>query len=204
MKRTLLILVSISLLGLPLAAAQQSQNLDRGPGMISSNSPIYGLEVTMDNAAVSVGLAKADGVAQERAAEAKKTADKGNYKAAQKAAKNMEKVAKKAKGNQTEGLQKAESVLQGVMADAPEEAQEGLQTALDNVRKARENSGKPEDAGPNESMKPESPGNQQDKAEQGGESTPEQAGNRSRDANTTQENQSSGGQDSQPDNAGEP
>lgn len=118
--------------------AAQSQELDRGPGAISPSSPLYGLETAMDNAAVDIGLAKASNIAQERAAEARKAAEKGNYRGAQKAANQMSKVAKRAKSNETQGLEKAESVLQGVMENAPEAAQQGLQTALQNVQRERE------------------------------------------------------------------
>lgn len=139
MKRKLAIAMALSITLLPVAAAQEAQ-VDKGPGMIKADSSLYGLEIAMDNAAVSIGLSKASDVAQERAAEAKDAADKGNYEAAQRAAKSMSGVAKKVKANET-GLEKAEAVLQEVMENAPAEAQKGLQTALDNVRMERERAG---------------------------------------------------------------
>jgi hypothetical protein len=53
----LLILVAFSAVG----AAGQHSHRDNGPGMIRADSPLYGLEVAMGNAAVSIGLAKAGG-----------------------------------------------------------------------------------------------------------------------------------------------
>ena len=143
MRTKLVILIAASLVAaLPMAAAQNaSQNTEggAGPGFVTPNSAIYGLEVAYDNAAVSIGLKKAEKVAQERAAEAEEMARRGNYKGAQKAANNMAKVAERVKGNQSQGLQRAEQQLQRVMENAPEEAQQGLQTALENTQRAREN-----------------------------------------------------------------
>lgn len=141
-KKYLVAVSALMVLGMPLAAAQQS-NSEVGPGLVGSDSMFYGLETAWDNAAVSVGLKKASDVAQERAAEAKSTAEKGNWKAAQKAADNMASVAKKARNNETQGLQKAETVLREVMQNAPEQAQQGLQKALENVQKERDRVGKP-------------------------------------------------------------
>lgn len=142
MRTKLVILIAASLVAaLPMAAAQNaSQNAEQGPGpgFVTPNSAIYGLEVAYDNAAVSVGLKKAEAVAQERAAEAEEMARRGNYKGAQKAADNMAKIAQKAKGNQTEGLRQAEQTLQRVMDNAPEEAKQGLQNALGKVEIANE------------------------------------------------------------------
>lgn len=136
MKRTILLFTAMGVL-LASGAAAQAQ-LDVGPGMVGADSPLYGLETAMDNAAVSVGLAKAGGVAQERAAEARDAQEKNNTKAMQKAVDQMNAVAKKAKSSDTQGLEKASAVLNEVMAQAPAEAQEGLQTALDNISAAKE------------------------------------------------------------------
>lgn len=130
--------VALTIILLSGFAAAQTTDLDRGPGMIAPDSPLYGLETAFDNAAVSIGLKSAGGVAQERAAEARKMAEKGDYNAAEKAIRQMSTVAQQARSEDTEGLEKAESVLQELRADAPEEAQQGLQAALDNVRSVRE------------------------------------------------------------------
>jgi len=93
-------LIALSLLTLSAAAennTSQTQTMEKGPGLISTGSPLYGLEIAADNAAVNFGLAKAGNVAQERAAEAKKAIESNNTRGAQRAAQNLEKVSKNAK-----------------------------------------------------------------------------------------------------------
>lgn len=144
------LVIALLLAGLTLGVAQDNVSnetqttIERGPGLIGPQSPFYGLEVAYDNAAVNIGLKKAGAVAEERAAEARKAAENGNYQAAQKAAQNMNSIAQKASSDDVEGIQKAEAVLQSVIDQAPDEAKQGLQTALDNVRQARERAGAPE------------------------------------------------------------
>lgn len=144
------LVVALLLASLTLGVAQDNVStenqttIERGPGLIGAQSVFYGFEVAYDNAAVNIGLKKAGAVAEERAAEARKAAENGNYQAAQKAAQNMNSIAKKARSGDVEGIQKAEAVLQEVVDQAPEEAKQGLQTALDNVKQARERAGAPE------------------------------------------------------------
>jgi len=142
---------------LPAAAAQES-DIEASSGWLSPESPLYGLEVAWDNAAVDIGMKKPGSVAQERASEAKKMAETNNTEGIEKAAENMNKVAKKASSEDSEDLQKAESVLQGVISEAPEEAQEGLQKALENVQKAKQREkGNSSETGPAENMSPDEP-----------------------------------------------
>ncbi len=135
MRRTAVLAAGLLVFAAPAAAQQDGQG--PGPGLVGAGSPLYGLEVAMDNAAVSIGLARAGGVAQERAAEAQQAAENGDARGVERAARAMDGVAKKARSGDEAGLQRAESVLQEAMADAPQEAQQGLQTALDSVRSAQ-------------------------------------------------------------------
>ncbi|MDY6768629.1 MAG: hypothetical protein SVW02_00800, partial [Candidatus Nanohaloarchaea archaeon] len=131
--------VILALIGLLIASAGAAQTrLDVGPGIIGPISPLYGLEVAWDNAAMGIGIAKPGNVAQERAAEARAAIQRNNSEAAQRAAKNMNSVTKRATSGDTQGLQKAASILQDVMANVPAEAQQSLQTAVENVERARE------------------------------------------------------------------
>lgn len=142
----LAILTALLVLAMPILAqnSSSSQELDINPGVIGPESVFYGFETAWDSAAVDMGLKKAGNVAQERASEAQRAQENGNSEAAQRAVKKMSKVAKKARGeNDEEGVNKAMSIVQQTMAGAPEEAKQGLQTALDNMKKAqqqRENS----------------------------------------------------------------
>lgn len=113
-------------------------DLDVGPGTVAPDSSMYGIELAMDNAALWMGFAKPGKIAQERAAEASEMAEKGNYQAAQKAIDNMNKVAKRATTTDTEGLHKAQEVLEAVMQNAPEEAHDGLRTAIDNLHERQD------------------------------------------------------------------
>lgn len=137
--------ISIVILMTPLAAAQTQ--LDKGPGMVQPESMLYGLEKAWDSASVSIGLKKASDVAQERAAEARAMQEKNNTKAMQKAVDDMNKIAKKAKTDETEGLQKAAAVIQEVKSRAPSQAQSGLQNALDNINRTLGGTMKPPEAG---------------------------------------------------------
>lgn len=139
------VFASLALILFAAPAAAQQQDPDVGPGMVGPDSPIYGLEVAWDDAAMSVGLKRAGTVVQERAAEAQQMQERNNTEGMQRAAQEMSNVAERATADDTEGLQKAQSVLQAVMERAPEEAQQGLQTALDNVQQARERAGAPGD-----------------------------------------------------------
>lgn len=128
---TVLLLVS--------SAAAQAENL--GPGMIDASSPFYGLEVALDNAAVSFGMANASKVALERAVEAQAAVEKNDSRAVQRAVGQFNAMAER---RNLTGISQAESVLQGVMENAPAEAQQGLQTAMENIQKARERARGPE------------------------------------------------------------
>lgn len=115
------------------AAAAQAENI--GTGMVDASSPFYGLEVAMDNAAISFGMANASKIALERASEARAAAAQNNSRAVQKAVGQFNRMTET---RNITGLSKAQSMLQQAMQNAPAEAQQGLQTALDNVGKAME------------------------------------------------------------------
>lgn len=131
------ILLGTILLITPLAAAQSVQ---ASPGSIGPGSPFYGLDKAWDSFGVSIGLKTASDVVEERAAEARQAANRGEWENARRAAESASSMSGRVRGNQTEGLQRAEQTLQGVLDEAPEEARQGLSTALENVRNARERS----------------------------------------------------------------
>lgn len=144
--KTFTILSALLVLTIPVALAQ-SQSNDVGPGMVGADSPIYGLEVAWDNAAVTVGLKNAGKVTQERASEAKEAISKNKTDAALKAVENAQKMANKSKAGDEEGVQRAMNSLQDTMTkmqeriqNAPNEnAREGMQTALENMQGAVNN-----------------------------------------------------------------
>lgn len=133
MNRTLLV-AAFAVMLLPFGAAQSTNS---NPGLVSPNSPFYGLEVAVDKAAVGVGLASRGGIARERAAEAARMAEKNNTRGLEKAARQLENVAANANEKDAEGIDQAIQTLERVRENAPEQAQQGLTNALENVRKAQ-------------------------------------------------------------------
>lgn len=144
--RNVAVLAAVMVLGLPMVSAQSTQ-IDKNPGMVGAGSPLYGLEVAMDNAAVDIGMAKAGEVAKERASEASKAAENGKAKAAAKAGKNLARMANKTKGNESEDIETAMASFQDTMSkmeqriqNAPNEnARQGMQKALENMQGAYQN-----------------------------------------------------------------
>lgn len=148
MKRTLIGVLVVALAFSGVGAASTHGNLDVGPGMVGPASPVYGMDVAVDNAAIDLGLLNAGGVAQERAAEAKQAADNNDSQAAERAAIEAGNVAQRGQNQQdTEGIDKAMASLQDTIAtmesraeDAPnEEARQGMLTASENMKGAVEN-----------------------------------------------------------------
>lgn len=132
--------VAVAVLLVAPAAAQTGPSTERGPGFISADSPLYSIEVVVDNTAVAIGVMDAGDVAQERAAEAKEMQEKGNTKAAQRAAEAASEAVKAASSGSsanTAGIDKAIDTLNGIKKDAPDEAKDGLTTAVDSLKQAR-------------------------------------------------------------------
>ena len=151
----LFITILVSGLAAGQANATTQEHDGPGPGGITPDSALYGLEVAMDNAGMTLGLSSPGTVAQERAAEAQAMQRQNKTRAMQRAANEMSKVAERAGSRDTEKLQKASDVLQGVINRAPAEAQDGLQEALSNVQNRTMAVGgtpggmMPDDVGPN-------------------------------------------------------
>lgn len=145
MKRLTVAVLALSLFFSGVTVADTHGGLDVGPGIVGPADPVYGVEVAMDNAAVSVGLAQAGGVAQERAAEASVAAANDNPRAAARAAEEAGNVAQRAESEQdAEGIDKAMASLHDTIAmmenraeNAPnEQARQGMLTASENMRGA--------------------------------------------------------------------
>jgi hypothetical protein len=156
-----ILLTLIGSLLISTAAAGQASGLETGPGFVTPDSPVYGLEVAIDNAAVSIGLMDAGSVAQERAAEAVTMQETGDHQAAIRAASAAGKAVSAAKtgGGNTTGIDTAIDTLQQVKRDAPPEAQDGLNTAIDSLKRARDiiNSTVPPGGGSNGTPVPSTP-----------------------------------------------
>jgi hypothetical protein len=141
-------IVAVALVCSGTAAATTHGELDVGPGVVGPASPIYGLELAVDNAAMSVGLADAGGIVQERAAEASVAASNGNPDAAARAAGSAAAVAQRADSeDDVDGVERAMGSLNSTVTmmetraeNAPnEEARAGMLTAVENMERARSN-----------------------------------------------------------------
>lgn len=137
----LVVAIAITMSG-AAAAQNQSQNatVEANPGLIGAGSPIYGLEVAYDNAAMNIGLKKAGSVALERAAEARTAVERNDTRAAQRAVRNLERVANRSQSSEDEeGITRAISIMEETIANAPnEQARQGMQNALENMRQAQD------------------------------------------------------------------
>lgn len=125
MKRTTPLLVLV-LLAAP-AAAQTTQ--DARPGLITADSPLYGLDLALDNALKPPGER-----AHERASEALVAAEANDTQALDRAVTALNQTVAQVNGiSDADGLANVEQILQEVKERVPEEAQPGIDTALDNV-----------------------------------------------------------------------
>jgi len=136
MRKTILLAALVLTMSVGLVGAQEENQEDRiaNVGAVTPDSALYGLETAWDNAGMAIRLKSPGKVARERAAEAEAMAEKEDYKSAQKAMDNMKSVARRAREEDSEDIGQAESVLEGVIENAPDEARKGLQTAMENIR----------------------------------------------------------------------
>lgn len=108
-------------------------------GMIGADSPLYGLELAFENAAIAIGLQNAGVVAQERVVEAREMLAAGKPEHAQKAVDNLAGIATMARASDAEGLNTAMTRMQELLVDAPDNnVTEGMRTALENMKQANQ------------------------------------------------------------------
>lgn len=135
-------LVVLSILVAAPAAAQTTDTA--APGVIAADSPLYGLDIAADK------LLKPPGErAHERASEALVAQEANDSQARDRALRELNTTAREANGlRDGEGLENAQAVLTELQDKVPAEAQPGIETALDNVIKAKNRL--PTDKQPNE------------------------------------------------------
>ena len=120
------LLITMAIVFVPLASAQSmEETADRTPDEF-----LYGADVFMDEVGMTLGTRNVSDVAEERAAEIHIMAQENNEEGIEKASKNLNQVAKRAR-NQNKGLSKAQEILENVPAN--EDASKGLQTVKQNV-----------------------------------------------------------------------
>lgn len=118
---------------LPEEASDRARQA-RGGGLFGPSSGLYGLDIALDRASVAIGLRSREDVMEERAQEARNAAEQGDNEAAEKAVRSLRNTA----GNSENASREVEETLNRVIEDAPEEARQGLQNALGNVERERQ------------------------------------------------------------------
>lgn len=135
MRRTLL-LSGMVLLLTTIGTAQTT--VDQRPGLIGAGSPLYGIDLAADKAFVDWGITDPGTVAHERASEALDASEEGNDEARDRALNGLNEITENASSNNTADLAKAQAVLEELQQRVPDEAEAGLETAMDAVAQAQE------------------------------------------------------------------
>lgn len=129
-------------------AAQTPTETD--PGFITADSPLYGLDVAFDEVVKPPGA-----VAHERASEALVAAEANMTDARDRALHALNRTVRRANGvEHVDGLDNAAQVLTELQDQVPENAQPGIDTALENIAKAKQRF--PTDPVPNDTGRPDS------------------------------------------------
>lgn len=120
-------------------AAGQTSDIQPEPGVITADSPLYPVDKAFDSITKNQSEA-----AFERASEyATAETEEGRERAIQSLNNS---IADAASSNQTQGLEKAESVLQQVKERTPDQANTGLDNAIENLGKAKKGELQPPEA----------------------------------------------------------
>jgi hypothetical protein len=120
------------------ATAQTPANPETKSGVVPAHSPLYGADVVLDEFLVDTGVKPPGQVVHERASEASAAHEVNRTDARDRALQDMQRVAQVANGMENgTGLAKAEAVLQTVKDRAPEQAQPGVQQAIDSIITAK-------------------------------------------------------------------
>lgn len=145
MRRTLFVAAACVLFA--AAAAGQTQ-VSVAPGLVDASSSLHGFDRAVDEAAVGIGLMDPGQVAHERASEAHVALEAGDTEAAQRSVDGLNEVAQVATSNSTQGLEKAQAVLEAPREQTPDQADIGIDQALDAVEQAKQR--KPVEPGEND------------------------------------------------------
>lgn len=114
-----------------------SAGVEPEPGLMTAGSPIYDIDVAVDQVLMLTPLMDPGEVAFERASEMVVAQQRNNSEAFRKASNRLNRTVDSASRRHREGLSKAAGVLESVNASVPVEAQKGIQNALSQVRRAQ-------------------------------------------------------------------
>lgn len=136
--RTALLTAMMILISASASGATTEVNPE--PGLMTAGSPLYGLDVAFDRVSVATPFRDQGDVASERASEMVVAQRRNNTQAFDRAADQLNRTVEAADRRHSDGLTKAAVVLESVNASVPEEAQEGIATALEQVSRAQNRS----------------------------------------------------------------
>ncbi|MFA9427039.1 hypothetical protein [Natronorubrum sp. A-ect3] len=145
MRRTLVLCGVLLALAAASAAAETTDDTepldaleDPRPGLITADSPLYGLDIAVDNVLMAVGLRSASDVVHKRASEAVVAAEANETAAAERAVAEAHRTARVAHGGHSDGLETAEQLLLEVRDQVPEDTHNGIDHALNEIVQAQE------------------------------------------------------------------
>lgn len=142
MRRTLVLCGCLIALAAATAAETSDDPLDAledpRPGLITADSPLYELDIAVDNALMAVGLRSAADVAHKRASEALVAAEANDTAAAERAIAETQRTAALAHGVNDDGLVHAEQLLLEAKEHLPAAAHDGVDTAVTEIQIAQE------------------------------------------------------------------
>lgn len=149
-----ILLIGLSALSMVAAAAASGNatvsHRSADPGLIQPDSTLYGFAVMKDRFALRLGLTTPGTLAQKRAAQARRMADRGDHTAVHRALRELDRTSTRATAADADGLEQARSTLQALLErdDLPDKTRKGVQTALARVEQARDRAGPPTDPTP--------------------------------------------------------
>ncbi len=118
-------------------AAAANTDLDINPSPIGPDSQFYGVQIGVQNAFVDWGIIDPGGVVHQRASDAYLAAQRNDTAAVNRSIAAMNQVAAVASGTEETRLQSAQAVLEAVQGQVPDEAQPGIETAINTVIEAQ-------------------------------------------------------------------
>jgi hypothetical protein len=134
-----LILAAITVVLIAPAAAQTQT--ETTPGLIGPGSALHQFDVSLDTTLIQWGVKPPGDVAAERASEAMIATEQNLTEARSRALNGLDEAVRRANGvDDKTGLNKAQALLEDLQATTPDEANKGLQTALDNIIEAQNRS----------------------------------------------------------------
>jgi hypothetical protein len=135
--RNFALLATVLVLSISVSSAQSTDTVNPEPGLVKPGGLLYGLDVAFDNGLQEVGLKSPGEVAFERASEVSVAEERNNSRGVEMALNGFSQAVEQSNNDDFEALERSESVLRNVSSRVPEEASQGLSSALESVEEAK-------------------------------------------------------------------